>query len=85
MDSLEGQEALQRDLDRSEHWATIHGMQLNKSKCWIPHLGGSKVGHKSKPGEERPASGLAERDPGAPVGSRLDCIPGRVEPGIAGQ
>ena len=39
VDSLEGQEALQRDLDRLEHWAIINGMQFNKSQCWIPHLG----------------------------------------------
>ena len=30
--SLEGQEALQRDLGKSEHWAIINGMKFNKSK-----------------------------------------------------
>ena len=29
-DSLEGQEALQRDLARLEHWAIINGMKSNK-------------------------------------------------------
>jgi len=38
VDSLEGQEALQRDLDRLEHWAMINDMECNKSRCWILHL-----------------------------------------------
>ena len=37
-DSLEGQEALQKDLDRLEHRATINGMKLNKNKGHILHL-----------------------------------------------
>lgn len=42
VDSLEGQESLQRD--RVEHWAVINGMKFNKSKCWIRLLGWSIVG-----------------------------------------
>ena len=51
-DSLEGQEALQRDLDRLEHWTVIYGMKFNKSKCRILYLGQSNTRHKSKLGEE---------------------------------
>jgi len=32
VDTLEGQEALQRDLDGWEHWAMFNGMTFNKSK-----------------------------------------------------
>ena len=64
VDSLEGQEALQRDLDRLEHWAMINGMKFNKSKCWILHLGQSNAGHKYKLGKERLESSPAERDLG---------------------
>ncbi|KAK4807842.1 hypothetical protein QYF61_007748 [Mycteria americana] len=72
VDSLEGQEALQRDLDRLEHWAIISGMKLNQSKCRILHLGGSNARHKSKLGEEWLESSPAERDLGVLVGSRLN-------------
>lgn len=35
LDAPEGQETLQRDLDRLEHWAVMNGMNFKKSKCWI--------------------------------------------------
>jgi len=38
VDSLEGQEALQRDLDRLEHWAMINDVEFNKPRCWILDL-----------------------------------------------
>jgi len=43
VDSLEGQEVLQRDLDRLEHWARINEMKFNKSKRRILRLGQSNV------------------------------------------
>ncbi|KAK4813150.1 hypothetical protein QYF61_013115 [Mycteria americana] len=46
VDSFEGQEALQRDLDRLEHWAMINGIKFNKSKCQILHLGWRNARHK---------------------------------------
>ncbi|KAK4819782.1 LOW QUALITY PROTEIN: hypothetical protein QYF61_011382 [Mycteria americana] len=33
VDSLKGQEALQRNLNRLEHWTIISGMKFNKNKC----------------------------------------------------
>lgn len=36
---MEGQEALQRDLHRLEHWTAINGMKFNKSKYQILQLG----------------------------------------------
>ncbi|KAK4811167.1 hypothetical protein QYF61_019798 [Mycteria americana] len=72
VDFLEGQEALQRDLDRLEHWAMINGMKFNKAKCQILHLGWSNIGHKYKLGEEWLGSSPAERDLGVLVDSRLN-------------
>ncbi|KAK4827341.1 hypothetical protein QYF61_016788 [Mycteria americana] len=51
VDSLEGQEALQRDLGRLEHWAITNGMKFNKNKCGI--LGWSKPRRKGPGGAGR--------------------------------
>ncbi|KAK4827622.1 hypothetical protein QYF61_019832 [Mycteria americana] len=65
-------EALQRDLDRWEHWAIINGMKLNKNTCRILQLGWSKAGHKSKLGEQWLESSPAERGLGVLVDRRLN-------------
>ncbi|KAK4811079.1 hypothetical protein QYF61_016365 [Mycteria americana] len=72
VDSLEGREALQRVLDRLEHWAIISDMKFNKNKCWILHLGQSNAGRKNRLGEEWLERGPAERDLGVLVDSRLN-------------
>ncbi|KAK4815838.1 hypothetical protein QYF61_008441 [Mycteria americana] len=68
----QGQEALQRDLDRSEHWAVTTSMKFNKSKCQILHLGRSNAGHTYRLGEEWLESSPAERGLGELVDSRLN-------------
>ncbi|KAK4827795.1 hypothetical protein QYF61_021748 [Mycteria americana] len=60
VDSLEGQEALQRGLDGLEHWAMINGMEFNNN-----------AEHKYKLGEEWLESSPAERDVGVLASSRL--------------
>ncbi|KAK4827324.1 hypothetical protein QYF61_016574 [Mycteria americana] len=67
----EGQEALQRGLDRLEHWTMTNGMKFNKSECRILHLGWSNARQKYKLGEEWLESSPAEKDLGVLADSRL--------------
>lgn len=46
VDPLEGQEALQRDLDTLEHWTDTNDINFNTGKCQTLHLGYSNAGHK---------------------------------------
>ncbi|PKU39850.1 rna-directed dna polymerase from mobile element jockey- hypothetical protein [Limosa lapponica baueri] len=72
VDSLSGQETLQRDLGRLEHWAMINRTKFNKFKCQILHLEWSNSGHKHKLGEEWLESSPAERDLGVLINSSLN-------------
>ena len=72
VDTLNGREAWQRYLDRLESWAITNCMKLNKSKCWILHLGHGNPGCTYRLGNERLERSSAERDLGIQVDSKLN-------------
>ncbi|KAJ7425876.1 Arf-GAP with dual PH domain-containing protein 1 [Willisornis vidua] len=62
VDSLEGREALQRNLDKAEDWAITSHMKFNKGKCQILHLGWGNPGCTDRLGSEMLESTAVERD-----------------------
>ncbi|GAB0204298.1 mitochondrial enolase superfamily member 1 [Grus japonensis] len=72
VDSIEGGEALQRDLDRLENWATTNRMRFNKGKCRIPHLGRGNPGYTYRLGNETLETSHTERNMAVLVDSKLN-------------